>query len=366
MATTISVKVNKGQTYGGALVQAGANSPTRTGYIFSGWNTKADGTGETRLSNQAVVKSETIYAQWEYISLSVDYTAMLLSVATFSIYKNGELLISNPSNSGSFSANYGDMVYATATAAVGYTSPSITGVSTDSSNPTIITSSTILIKLTGGNPISNTLSFDFDGGSGSPSSKSVTYDSVIGTLPTPTKTGYNFTGWKIGSTTISSSTIWNYTTNQTAVAQWAIKTYTVDFDLDGGTRTGGGALHQIVNHGGAANPPTCTKSGYTFSGWSGSYTNVQGNRSLTAIWTANRVNNFISVEYISNKVRAVATYNVSSAVSVTLASVDLSKTGNSTISSGSKDGIQILQEGATDWYVSSLSPSYDDDYYYIY
>lgn len=63
--------------------------------------------------------------------------------------------------------------------------------------------------------------------------------------------------------------------------------YTVTFNLAGGTRTGGGALTQSVPSGGSATPPTCSRPGYTFAGWNGSYTNVTSNRTITAKWTAN-------------------------------------------------------------------------------
>lgn len=63
--------------------------------------------------------------------------------------------------------------------------------------------------------------------------------------------------------------------------------YTVTFDLAGGTRTGGGALTQSVPSGGSATPPTCSRAGYTFAGWNGSYTNVTSNRTITAKWSAN-------------------------------------------------------------------------------
>lgn len=75
--------------------------------------------------------------------------------------------------------------------------------------------------------------------------------------------------------------------NDTQTVQVKGLTYTVTFDLAGGTRTGGGALTQTVVAGGNATPPTCSRSGYTFAGWNGSYTNVTSNRTITAKWTAN-------------------------------------------------------------------------------
>lgn len=38
--------------------------PTRSGYVFLGWNTKADGTGEAFTTATKVVKSQTVYAHW--------------------------------------------------------------------------------------------------------------------------------------------------------------------------------------------------------------------------------------------------------------------------------------------------------------
>ena len=43
-------------------------NPTRTGYLFNGWNTKADGTGEAFTAETDVTESLTVYAQWQPVS----------------------------------------------------------------------------------------------------------------------------------------------------------------------------------------------------------------------------------------------------------------------------------------------------------
>ena len=61
-------------------------------------------------------------------------------------------------------------------------------------------------------------------------SKTVTYDSSYGDLPTPSRVGYDFDGWytsATGSTKISSDTIYKTANNSTIYAHWNIKWFTV-------------------------------------------------------------------------------------------------------------------------------------------
>jgi len=60
--------------------------------------------------------------------------------------------------------------------------------------------------------------------------------------------------------------------------------WTVTFNLNGGTHTGGGELTQTINNGQNATLPTAIRSGHNFTGWSGSHTNVTSNRTITAQW----------------------------------------------------------------------------------
>ena len=85
-----------------------------------------------------------------------------------------------------------------------------------------------------------TVTFDANGGIVTPTSKTVTYASTYGTLPTPTRTGYTFTGWYTatsGGTKIVSTSTVTTTSNHTLHARWTINKVTIKFKVNGGTIT---------------------------------------------------------------------------------------------------------------------------------
>ena len=61
------------------------------------------------------------------------------------------------------------------------------------------------------------------------------------------------------------------------------KTYTVEFDLDGGTLLGG-SLEQRVMQGQDAIPPSVVKDGAYLRGWSTSYRRITKDVVIKAIW----------------------------------------------------------------------------------
>ena len=83
-ARTITYKANGGtgadvvQTHGaGVKVALKANSFTRTGYTFNGWNSKADGSGNTYAAGAYVtwIENVTLYAQWKQNQAKITYKA---------------------------------------------------------------------------------------------------------------------------------------------------------------------------------------------------------------------------------------------------------------------------------------------------
>ena len=88
---------------------------------------------------------------------------------------------------------------------------------------------------------SYTVKFNANGGSVSTSSKTVTYAGTYGTLPTPTRTGYQFNGWYTatsGGSQITSSTKVSITATQTIYARWTANTYYISFNKNAEDATG--------------------------------------------------------------------------------------------------------------------------------
>lgn len=65
------------------------------------------------------------------------------------------------------------------------------------------------------------------------------------------------------------------------------QTYTIIFNLNGGSRTGGGGLTQTVAEDSAATAPTVSRISYTFTGWNKSFDKVTADLTVTANWSYN-------------------------------------------------------------------------------
>jgi len=116
--------------------------------------------------------------------------------------------------------------------------------------------------------VSYTITFNPNGGAVSPTSATTSIvDGKLASLPTPTKTGYVFSGWytaSTGGTEVTLSTLFG--ANAIVYARWTLATYVITFDANGGTvsvasgTTGAGWKL-------ASLPTPAARPGYTFGGW---------------------------------------------------------------------------------------------------
>lgn len=153
-------------------------------------------------------------------SVSLTYTR---PQATVTFNANGGTTPSSASKSVTAGSTYGTLP---TTSRTGYT---FAGWYTAASGGSLVTASTTVPNTPPSTLYAHwtantyTVTFDADGGTVSPASKSVTYGSTYGTLPTPTRTGYEFLGWFSGNIQITESTTVTITAAQTLTAHWKVK-----------------------------------------------------------------------------------------------------------------------------------------------
>ena len=128
-----------------------------------------------------------------------------------------------------------------------------------------------------------TVTFDANGGTVSETTRAVLTGSALGSLPTPTRSGYTFDGWytaAMGNTKVTTNTV--VSGNATYYAHWSVKTTaTVTFDVNGGTCSGGGSNdgHRTMI-GALLSPPVAWHTNLVFAGW---YTSKEGGTQVTQI-----------------------------------------------------------------------------------
>ena len=138
-------------------------------------------------------------------------------------------------------------------------------------------------------PNNYTVSFNANGGTVGTSSKSVTYDAAYGTLPTPTRDGFTFTGWYTAASDgnqVTASTIMTTAGNHTLYAHWTENSYYITFNGNGNTSGTMSNMAMVYNtaknltanafarqytvvynaDGGTSTIPSATAN-YTFVGW---------------------------------------------------------------------------------------------------
>ncbi len=108
------------------------------------------------------------------------------------------------------------------------------------------------------------ITYDYNDGATEKTTQNVTFDSAY-KLIVPTRNGYDFNGWYIGDEKITDGT-YKTASDITLKATWKIITYTISYDLGGGTvATANSTKYTVETATFTLNNPT--KTGYTFTGW---------------------------------------------------------------------------------------------------
>ena len=135
------------------------------------------------------------------------------------------------------------------------------------------------------------ITYDLNGGTASGNPTSYTVESATITLNQPTKTGYTFTGWSgtdlTGEDNLTVTIPAGSTGDRSYTAHWSLNTYSITYDLDGGTASGNPDFYTVESSTITLNPPT--RTGYTFIGWSG--TDLSGSDNLTVTIPAGSIGN---------------------------------------------------------------------------
>lgn len=119
------------------------------------------------------------------------------------------------------------------------------------------------------------------------------------TLPTPIRNGYQFLGYSNNQNENADYSVdindINQINNKEIYAKWQINTYSISYDLNGGTISGERSTYNVEED---FTLPTPSKTGYSFIGWTGSNGNTKqmtvtvpkgttGNLNYVANWSAN-------------------------------------------------------------------------------
>ena len=271
--STITFNANGGNGYMSELIfekdetkSLFNNTFDREGYVFVGWNTKADGSGDNYSDGQNIQPTEdlTLYAQWEkiqYFTISFDANGGTGSMQSIKVVKGSKAtLLDNEFTRTDFNFK-------------GWNTKADGSGASYSNKQSFALNSDIILYAQWEKVEYTTITFNANGGSGSMQSISVVKGSST-TLPdaTFTRSGYNFKGWNTkadgsGFAYQNKQSIASHN-NLTLYAQWekAVEYITISFIANGGS----GSMQSVsVAKGSSTTLPdvTFTRSGYNFKGW---------------------------------------------------------------------------------------------------
>ena len=206
--------------------------PTRSGYTFLGWSLSSTATTASYQPGGSITltASDILYAVWKANTYTVSYNANGGSGAPSNQTKTYGVTLTL-SNTKPTRTGYTFSAWNTAQNGSG-TSYAPGGSYTANAAVTLYAQWTV-----------NTyaVTFDAQGGSVTPASKSVTYGQPYGSLPVPVRAGYRFDGWftvATGGTQVTAETVVTVTAAQTLYAHWTVQSIVHVKGADGALHDG--------------------------------------------------------------------------------------------------------------------------------
>ncbi len=277
---------------------------TRPGYDFVKWNTLANGTGTNYLNGASfdfAAAGGDLFALWQNQNYTLTYTTDTATVGTLptqliNLHYTDTATVGSETGLTLTNFHFGGWNDGTSTYASGATY-------------TVGTANIILTAVWIADSYSVT--YLLNGGSGvtpTQAAKSRAQTFVVAASTGFTYSGFTFDGWLADTTSYAAgSTFTMGLTAVTLTAKWVENTYSITYNLDGGTGTlPTEASHPLGFAFTLADNALFIKAGYVFNGWSDGITNflagdsvAMGNVNvvLTARWV---LNNHISVTYLAN------------------------------------------------------------------
>lgn len=206
--------------------------PTRSGYTFLGWSLSSTATAASYQPGGSITltASDILYAVWKANTYTVSYNANGGSGAPANQTKTYGVTLTL-SNTKPTRTGYTFSAWNTAQNGSG-TSYAPGGSYTANAAVTLYAQWTVNTYV---------VTFDAQGGSVTPASKSVTYGQPYGSLPVPVRAGYRFDGWftvATGGTQVTAETVVTVTAAQTLYAHWTVQSIVHVKGADGALHDG--------------------------------------------------------------------------------------------------------------------------------
>ena len=256
-------------------VESGANAaepetPSAEGYDFGGWYKEAACTNAWKFDTDTVTEATELYAKWTIKTYTVSFNANGHGTAPGNQTVEHGSKATAPDDLSAEGYDFGGWYKeAACTNAWKFDTDMVTEATELYAKWTIKT---------------YTVSFNADGGTPAPESKTVEYNQTVAKPDDPTKEHYEFKGWTLNGADYAFTT--PVTGDITLTAKWQPVNYTVTYMSNGSVFT-----TQTVAYGSNATAPTNPSyTGHVFSAWMlgediyGFNTPISGDLTLTAAW----------------------------------------------------------------------------------